>query len=414
LRHKAFAIFVFLVSLIIYLLTVQRTLSLWDCGEFVACSYTLGVAHPPGTPLFLLIGRIFSLLPLAADISLRVNLLSVISGAFAALFGYLVSVRVLFFLPKVRESSTRRLAAYLCATVGALLFAFGRTNWSNSVEAEVYSLSMFLIFFLVWLSLKWYDSRGTAAAYRYLIFISYLGVLSVGIHMTVFLVLPPIFLFLILADETLRKDIRFWLSAIVLFLVSVDIVWFFVGAVLWLVISLLGYVQGRANRWALAMLISLAALVAYSNHAYIPIRATQKPAINENNPDNLKRFVDYIARRQYGQESMLKKMFNRRGHLSNQFGDFPRMGFGGFLVEQYGLPGFLFLIPFALAITGIIALIKWKWKVGVYVLVLLLVGTIGLVLYMNFADGFAIDPLTGNEKLEVMSCLHFALGLGSL
>lgn len=407
LSHKLLGGLVFLVSLVVYLMTVQRTLSLWDCGEFVACSYILGVAHPPGTPLFLLIGRVFSILPLSSDIALRVNLLSVFSSAAAAMVAYLVAVRLLLYLPGAGKSAGRRLALYLSAATGALLFAFSRTNWSNSVEAEVYALAMLLTFLIVWLSLRWYETRGNEVANRYLILIAYLSTLSIGIHMTVFLVMPAVFLFLILADESLRRDVRFWVTSVLLFLVAVDIMWFFVTMIVWLVISLFMYLNSKSARWALALLITAAALVGYSSHAYVPIRAAQKPSINENNPDNLQRFRDYISRRQYGNESMLSKMFHRRALWANQFGEFPRIGFGGFLLQQYGLPGIAFLLPLVLALTGIISLIKWKWKIGVYVAIMLLLFTIGLVLYMNFADGSRIDVFTGQDKLEVRDRDYF-------
>ncbi|MFH2054896.1 MAG: DUF2723 domain-containing protein [bacterium] len=405
--HIALGALVFIVSLVVYLMTVQRTLSLWDCGEFIACSYTMAVAHPPGTPLFLLIGRIFSILPTSSDIALRVNLLSALSSAVAALFGYLVTVRVLQYLPKVREDFARSVGAYLCAAVGALLFAFSRTNWGNSVEAEVYALAMLLTFLLVWYSLKWFDARGTALGKRYIILLAYLGVLAVGIHMTVFLVMVPIFLFIIISEPTLRRDLRFWVSGFLLLLVAMNVEWFLVGALAWLVISLVFYFSSRSAGWALAVWIMLAGIAGYSTHLYIPIRAAEKPNINENAPDTFSKFLDYVGRRQYGEESMLARMFNRRALLENQFGDFPRMGFGGFLWEQFGTPGVWFLIPLILAIVGIIGLIKWKWRVGVYLMVLLLMCTIGLVIYMNFADGSVEDQLTGNDKLEVRDRDYF-------
>jgi len=88
------AIGVLLVSFVFYALTVMHSFSFWDCGEFVACAYTLGIPHPPGTPLFVLIGRIFSMIPFVEDISYRINYLSVISSAFTAMFSYLLIVRV--------------------------------------------------------------------------------------------------------------------------------------------------------------------------------------------------------------------------------------------------------------------------------------------------------------------------------
>jgi hypothetical protein len=83
LTNKLFGAAVFLTSLVVYLLTVQHTVPLWDCGEFIACSATLGIAHPPGTPLFLLIGRLAALLPFVSDVSYRINLLSAFSSAAA-------------------------------------------------------------------------------------------------------------------------------------------------------------------------------------------------------------------------------------------------------------------------------------------------------------------------------------------
>ena len=91
------AAFVFLFTFIVYRMTVAPTFSFWDCGEFIACSYILGVPHPPGSPLFILLGRIFSTLPTASDICLRINLISPLSQAAAAVFGYLVIVQIISF-----------------------------------------------------------------------------------------------------------------------------------------------------------------------------------------------------------------------------------------------------------------------------------------------------------------------------
>lgn len=402
-----FSALTFIISLIVYLLTVQQTLSLWDCGEYIACSYTLGVAHPPGNPLFLLIGRVFSLIPVVSDISHRVNLLSVISGAGAATLGFIVLYKLISLFPGHKESTARRWLGYFCAFTGALLFAFSRTNWANSVEAEVYSLSMVFYFALIWLSLRWLELKDQPSSLKYFTMISYLGIMSVAVHMTSFLVIPAIFGFAILADEKLRKDARFWISGIVLFSITARIDWFFILVGLWFVISLFFYLTQKRRQWLLPLLISIAAIVGYTPHIYIPIRAAEKPTINQNNPDNWVRFKSYIQRKQYGQESMFEKMFERRASWSHQFGDFPRIGFGGFLMDQFGMGGVWFLIPFLLVVLGLYRLIKHRLIVGVYFLAILLLGTVALVLYMNFSDGSLIDPMTGLNKLEVRDRDYF-------
>ena len=86
---------VWLIAIFVYLLTKAPTLSFWDCGEFIAVSYILGIPHPPGTPLYVLVGRIFSIIPLFSDISARVNFLSSLTSSFTAVFGYLSAVRML-------------------------------------------------------------------------------------------------------------------------------------------------------------------------------------------------------------------------------------------------------------------------------------------------------------------------------
>ena len=407
LTKKLFGAAVFLTSLVVYLLTVQHTVPLWDCGEFIACSATLGIAHPPGTPLFLLIGRLATLLPFVNDVSYRINLLSAFSSAAAATAGYVVAVRLLFFLPGVAADSIKRVGVYFCSLIGALLFAFGRTQWSSSVEAEVYSLSMLLIFLLVWFSLRWYDQRETPNARKYLILIAYLGTLSVALHPTVFVVMPAIFVFLGLADRSLFKDLRVWISGIVLFWVMVDVSQYFTLLAVWLVVSLGFYLIKRSPAWLLALSLAFAGLTGFSAHAYIPIRAAERPSINQNDPHTYARFVRYLERKQYGQESMFSKMFHRRASWSHQFGDFPRMGFGGFLVAQFGMSGVFFGIPLVLTLIGIISLIKWKWKIGIFIALLLFICTIGLVIYMNFSDGSQMEAMTGNDKLEVRDRDYF-------
>ena len=147
------ATIVLLVTMIVYALTVQRSLSFWDCGEFIASAYILGIPHPPGTPLFVLLGRVFGVIPFVEDISYRINYISVISSAFTAMFSYLLTVRLVgYFFDKNDKSSLSRLIAYCGGLAGGFFVAFSRTNWGNAVEAEVYGMALALSVAIVWLT----------------------------------------------------------------------------------------------------------------------------------------------------------------------------------------------------------------------------------------------------------------------
>ena len=172
----------FLLSLIVYLLTIAPTVSFWDCGEFIATSYTLGVPHPPGSPLYLLIGRFFSMLPIGSDIAYRVNLISPIVSALAVMFLFLIVVQLLRAWGEPR-SKLQKVAVYGGAFIGALTFAFTDSHWFNAVEAEVYAFSTFLTAIVVWLILAWEKHAGQKGHERYLLTIAYIIGLALGIHL---------------------------------------------------------------------------------------------------------------------------------------------------------------------------------------------------------------------------------------
>jgi len=123
---------VFATSFIVYFMTVAPTVSFWDCGEFIACAYKLEVPHPPGAPLFLLLGKIFTLIPFSKDIAFRMNLMSVISGALTILFLYLI---IVLFIEQFRgktKTFSDKLINYGGAFIGAMTYAFTDSQWFNS------------------------------------------------------------------------------------------------------------------------------------------------------------------------------------------------------------------------------------------------------------------------------------------
>ncbi|MDZ7379334.1 MAG: DUF2723 domain-containing protein, partial [candidate division KSB1 bacterium] len=183
-----------LVAFLTYLRTIAPTVSFWDCGEFIACSYILGVPHPPGAPLYILLGRIFSMVPFARDIAFRVNLISAIASAFTVLFLYLIIVRLVVLWRGVPQSKLDRLLLYSSGAIGALAYAFTDSFWFNAVESEVYAVSMLFTAAVVWLAMRWMEHADDPRSDRYVLMIAYCVGLAIGVHLLNILALPFVFL----------------------------------------------------------------------------------------------------------------------------------------------------------------------------------------------------------------------------
>jgi hypothetical protein len=194
---------VFLVAFSVYLFSAERTGSLWDCGEFILGAFKLQVVHPPGAPLFLIIGRIFTVFgSLFSDnpenIAFSVNLLSGISSAFAAMF----IAKATFLLGKhilnVRNSSlnySENVVLFFAAIISGLSTAFASAIWFSAVEGEVYALSTFFTATTLWAIIKWYTFSDEESDDRWLLFAVYLGGLSIGVHLLSLLTFPALALF---------------------------------------------------------------------------------------------------------------------------------------------------------------------------------------------------------------------------
>ncbi|MCK5078124.1 MAG: DUF2723 domain-containing protein, partial [Calditrichia bacterium] len=187
-------LFVFLFSLSIYLLTMAPTVSLWDCGEFIAVAYKMAVPHPPGAPYYLLLGRVFTLIPLFGNIAARINFISVISSAATVYFLY---HSIVYFGKKLiseKDNFFEKAGIYTGGVVGALTFAFTHSFWFNAVEAEVYAVSMTFTALVVYLILRWDERADKPGNERYLLMIFYVIGLAIGVHLLNVLALPFVFL----------------------------------------------------------------------------------------------------------------------------------------------------------------------------------------------------------------------------
>ena len=135
--NKIFGLLAFLIPFILYYLTMAPTTSFWDCGEFIATSYILGVPHPPGSPLFLLLGNVFSDIPILNDIGARVNLISPISSALSIMFLYYIVVHLIKEFNGEPKDLSDIIINNVSALIAALTFAITDSQWFNAVEAEV-------------------------------------------------------------------------------------------------------------------------------------------------------------------------------------------------------------------------------------------------------------------------------------
>jgi hypothetical protein len=192
----------FLVAFFTYFFTMEPTTSFWDCGEFIASSYKLQVGHPPGAPLFLMIGRVFSLLAGGdvAQVAYWINMVSVITSAFTIAFLFW-TITILARKIAAQAHGTAdgdklpvgtRISVLGSGLIGALAYTFSDTFWFSAVEAEVYAASSLFTAVVFWAMLRWDESADEPHADRWLVLIAYLMGLSIGVHLLNLLTIPAL------------------------------------------------------------------------------------------------------------------------------------------------------------------------------------------------------------------------------
>lgn len=324
--NRILAAVVFIISFIVYFDTMAPTVSFWDCGEFIATSYTLGVPHPPGSPLYLIIGRIFSMIPFGDDIAFRVNLISTIVTSFTVMFLYLIIVQFFVHVRGAISTTRDKLTVFGSALVGSLTFAFSDSLWFNAVEAEVYSMSTFFTAIVVWLILLWAERSEKPGNERYVLLISYMLGLAAGIHLLNLLAIPFMALIVYFKKREFSWPSFFAVAGIsfVIFLViykgvikglpKLALKVGFSGIAVLLLVLLIGtaiVIVKKHHLWSLIFASLVLIIVGYSTYTMIYIRSNQNPSIDENNPETVKAFINYTERVQYGSITLLPRKFNK-------------------------------------------------------------------------------------------------------
>lgn len=350
--NKYLALFTFLVSLIIYSLTLAPTASFWDAGEFIAVAHGLQVNHPPGAPFYSLVGRLFSMFMPSSYVALSINFISALCSALTIMFLYLIIVRL------VREwkgspsemLSMDKIGMYGGALVGALTFAVSDTFWFSAVEAEVYAMSMFFTAIVVWLALKWSENHDQPYNERWLVLIAYMFGIAIGVHLLNLLALffVALIIYFKLREFEWKSFLMMGAGAVVAFLSiypftiqniptianGVDeatygligpmtFIFLFMAAVAYAVY----YTHKNKMRMANIIAICYAMiLIGFSSYSVIMIRSIADPPIDENDPETTEAFISYLKREQYGATPILKgRTFDENtGQISEEETLFPR------------------------------------------------------------------------------------------
>ncbi len=408
---------IFLFTTIIYILTVAPTVSFWDCGEFIATSYKMSIPHPPGAPLFLIVGRVFSLMPIPGDVAFKMNLISVFSSSITVTLLYLVIVHLYREWKGKLETKEDWLTAMGSGIIGSLTFAFTHSFWFNSSEAEVYAASMLFTALLIWLSLVWAEKSNENGNEKYLLMISYLIGLAIAVHLLNVLALPFVAMiyyykryefkmktFLQMTLITMAA-ILFVYPGIVKMLPQVASIDLFLFAALIISIIALAYwaVLHKKHLLSFIMLSVTFIIIGYTSYGVIPIRSNLNPNIDENNPETVEKFLKYINREQYGDHSILDrtKVWKQNAETAKNY-DSTWDFFWSYQVHRmynryfmWQFAGFedgrdwsynFFLIPFILGIVGIFYHFRGDPKHALSVLALFFVTGLMIILYLNQPD----------------------------
>ncbi len=407
LPYRLLGVGVFVVALGLYLKTQASTVSFWDCGEFIACSYILGVPHPPGAPLYVLLGRLFTLIPLH-EVAWRVTLMSALASALGIWCVYLSAValarRALGGVAQTPFGDGRDLSCLCGAGLAALVLATSYTYWFNAVEAEVYGYSIFFACLSLWLILYWEGTQHGAGNDRFLLLIAYLFGLGGGIHLLCLLTIPSLLILAWYADAKLRR-----LIVVLLGLGVWSGVWLVLlgpgaGSNGALGVGLGGglyYLYGKDRR-SFGLLLGVLVLfgLGYSTYAALYIRSGLNPAIDENDPETLAAFVKFLNREQYGTDSQLLGMLEGQAsrvyqfwHLQMKyfFQQFP-LSFLEVEAQFRRATGaayervWISLVPYALGLWGCMWQARKDGKRFWALLVLFGVMGFGLSLYLNMRD----------------------------
>ena len=324
--------FVFCVALVTYYLTVEPTASYWDCSEYIATAAKLQVGHPPGAPLFQMMGAFFSSFASSPErVAFWVNMMSVLASAFTILFLFWSLTRIItrFIIKELKPTGAQAVLVLGASVVGALSYTFSDSFWYNAVEAEVYAMAMLITSAMFWLGLRWEEDMLKPRGDRWLVLIAFLIGLSFGVHFMGLLTVPAIGMLYYFKHYSFS-----WKSFVVANVVSVAVLLFIFKLLLPLTLAYFGnaevffvnsfglpfnsgtiiaglsilaffiwglrftqqkkWVQANTGLWCIVFI-----LIGFSSWIMLPIRANANTVINENAPTDARALLAYYNLEQY-------------------------------------------------------------------------------------------------------------------
>ena len=339
---------VFLISTIVYFITIEDTVSLWDCGEYITAAYKLEVGHPPGAPLFMVIGRLFSFFADPENVAIWINRVSALSSSATILFMFWsISILVKKISLKYKSELTNgdKVAILGSAFIGSLAYTFSDSFWFSAVEGEVYAMSSLFTAIIFWSILKWDEEmieiqdgkliQGYSPD-RWLLLIMFMLGLAIGVHLLGILVVPAIAYVIYFRYQKVANLKGIILTGIlgifVLGFIQVGVIQgvisiassfevnfvnslgmpFYSGTIFFFLlivgfcVFLIRYARKKGKRILYSSAMGLILLlIGYGSFAVIVIRSNANPPLDENDPENLVTLTSYLKREQYGSAPIL-------------------------------------------------------------------------------------------------------------
>ena len=331
--NKIFGIFCGLIAFVVYSLTVEPTASYWDCAEYISTSAKLQIGHPPGAPLFQMLGAVFSILALNNEhIAYTINMMSVTSSALTIIFLFwsisLLVKKILGIGKTVKKNEL--IKVFGSSFLGALTFTFTDSFWFNAVEAEVYAMATLILSVLFWLGLKWESEFDDERSDKWLILISFVIGLSFGVHFMGLLALPSIGIIYYFKKYSKFNFKKFLIANIISVSILLFIFKFLLPSTLklfgylevffvndlglpfnsgtiftgFLIVSTLYYlfnysIKNRLYLFNTILLCLTFIFIGFSSWLMIPVRSNADTVINENSPKDARSLLAYYNLEQY-------------------------------------------------------------------------------------------------------------------